>query len=170
MLSKPHPSYDWRGNRLLTTTEKYRSDLETSCLVLDTDVLERNLQKMQAAVERAGKNLHPHVKTHKCSALAKRQMEVGAIGVCVAKVSEAEALVKVGLDSILITGPIVTPSKVERLVELLPTAPSLMIVIDHPRGIALLDAALRLSFSIRQVARATERAGGIRFFVGGAVI
>ena len=107
------------------------------------DLLERNLQKMQSAAEQAGKNLRPHVKTHKCSALAQKQIEVGAIGVCVAKVSEAEELVKAGLDNILITGPIVTPGKVERLVDLLGRAPSLMIVIDHPRNIALLDAALR---------------------------
>ena len=127
----------------MTTIEKRKFDLETPCLVLDMDVLERNLQKMQTAIERAGKNLRPHVKTHKCSALAQRQIEAGAIGVCVAKVSEAEALVKAGLDSILITGPIVTPSKVERLVDLLTPAPSLMVVIDHPRSIELLDAALR---------------------------
>ena len=127
----------------MATFEKYKSDLETPCLVLDLDVLERNLQKMQAAAEHAGKNLRPHVKTHKCSALAQRQIEAGAIGVCVAKVSEAEALVKAGLDSILITGPVVTPSKVKKVVDLIVTAPSLMIVVDHPSNIALLDTELR---------------------------
>jgi D-serine deaminase-like pyridoxal phosphate-dependent protein len=127
----------------MTTIVKHKFDLETPCLVLDMEVLERNLRKMQTTIKRAGKNLRPHVKTHKCSALAQMQIESGAIGVCVAKVSEAEVLVKAGLDSILITGPIVTPGKVERLVDLLKTAPSLMVVIDHPRSIALLDAALR---------------------------
>ena len=127
----------------MTTTEKYKSDLETPCLVLDVDVLERNLKKMQAVVEHAGKNIRPHVKTHKCSALAQRQIEVGAIGVCAAKVSEAEALVKAGLENILITGPVVTPSKVEKLINLLTTASSLMVVVDHPGNIALLDTALR---------------------------
>ena len=127
----------------MITTEKYKSDLETPCLVLDMDVLERNLQKMQASADHAGKNLRPHAKTHKCSALAKRQIEAGAIGICVAKVSEAEALVKAGLDNILITGPVATPGKIERLVDLLSTVPSLMVVLDHPGTIALLDAALR---------------------------
>lgn len=127
----------------MTTIAKHKFDLQTPCLVLDMDVLERNLQKMQTVIERAGKHLRPHVKTHKCSALAQRQIDAGAIGVCVAKVSEAEALVTAGLDSILITGPIVTPSKVERLVALLTAAPSLMVVIDHPRSIALFDVALR---------------------------
>ena len=90
----------------------------------------------------AGKHLRPHVKTHKCSTLARRQIEAGAIGVCVAKVSEAEALVKAGLDNILVTGPVATSSKVERLVDLVAAAPSLMVVIDHPGNIALLDAEL----------------------------
>lgn len=130
----------------MTTVENHKFDLDTPCLVLDMDVLERNLQKMQVAVERAGKHLRPHAKTHKCSALARRQIDAGAIGVCVAKVSEAEALVKAGLDSsILITGPIVTPGKVDRLVGLLSVSPSLMVVVDHPRSMALLDAALRAS-------------------------
>ncbi len=118
-------------------------DLDTPCLVLDLDMLEHNLQKMQKAAERGSKSLRPHAKTHKCSALALRQIEAGAIGVCAAKVSEAEALVKAGLDRILVTGPVVTPAKVARLVDLLPAAPSLMVVVDHPEGIALLDAVLR---------------------------
>jgi D-serine deaminase-like pyridoxal phosphate-dependent protein len=126
----------------MITGAKYKSDLDTPCLVLDMDVLERNLQKMQDAVRQAGKNLRPHVKTHKCSALAKKQIETGAIGVCVAKVSEAEVLVKAGLGAILVTGPVVTPRKVERLVDLVTTAPSLMVVVDHPGNIELLDAVL----------------------------
>ncbi len=129
----------------MTTTAKCKSDLDTPCLVLDTEILERNLQKMQAVVGRAGKNLRPHAKTHKCSALARKQIEAGAVGVCAAKVSEAEALVQAGLDAILVTGPVATPRKVERLVGLLPKAPSLMVVVDHPSNIELLDAALRTS-------------------------
>lgn len=127
----------------MNTAAKYKSDLDTPCLVLDMDVLERNIQKMQTIIGRAGKNIRPHAKTHKCSALAKKQIEAGAIGICVAKVSEAEALVKAGLDSILITGPVATPQKVERLVNLVAKAPSLMVVVDSPAAIELLDAALR---------------------------
>ncbi len=119
------------------------SDLDTPCLVLDMDLLERNLGKMQAAVGDAGKALRPHAKTHKCSALARRQIELGAIGVCVAKVSEAEALVKAGITEILITGPVATRMKIARLVRLLDAAPSLMTVVDDRSPIDLLDEALR---------------------------
>lgn len=120
-----------------------KAELDTPCLVLDLDVVERNLQKMQAAAAGAGKNLRPHVKTHKCSALARKQIEAGASGVCVAKVSEAEALVKAGLDDILITGPLVTARKIEKLADLLAAAPGLMVVVDSPAGIEILDASLR---------------------------
>jgi D-serine deaminase-like pyridoxal phosphate-dependent protein len=126
----------------MTTTVKCKSDLDTPCLVLDMDILEQNLLKMQAAADGAGKNLRPHVKTHKCSSLARKQIEAGAIGVCVAKVSEADALVKAGLDNILITGPAVTPAKIERLIDLLGLSPNLMVVVDHPANIEMLDTAL----------------------------
>ena len=121
---------------------KSKFDLDTPCLVLDLDLLETNLRKMQDAVNRAGKNLRPHAKTHKCSLLAQKQMEAGAIGICAAKVSEAEALVKAGLGGILITGPVPTPGKIKRLVEILAVDPSLMMVVDHREGVNLLDAAL----------------------------
>jgi D-serine deaminase-like pyridoxal phosphate-dependent protein len=120
-----------------------KSDLDTPCLVLDTEILERNLQRMQEAVGRAGKALRPHAKTHKCSALARRQIELGAIGVCAAKLSEAEALAKAGVEGILITGPAATPRKIARLVRLRAASPSLMVVVDHPGCVAELDGALR---------------------------
>jgi len=121
---------------------KHKWDLDTPCLVLDLDALEKNLRKMQAIAGRAGKSLRPHAKTHKCSALARMQIDAGAVGVCVAKVSEAEALVKAGVEGILVTGPVATPKKIKRLVDLLPASPSLMTVVDHRQGIALLDDAL----------------------------
>ncbi len=122
---------------------KKKCDLDTPCLVLDLTVLERNLQKMQGSVNRAGKTLRPHAKTHKCSSLARMQIEIGASGICVAKVSEADALVKAGVKGILITGPVATPKKITRLVGLLTESPSLMTVVDHRDSVDLLDAALR---------------------------
>ncbi len=120
-----------------------KRDLDTPCLILDLDVLEANLLKMQTLAASVGKVLRPHVKTHKCSALARRQMEAGAIGVCVAKISEAERLVETGIDSVLITGPVATRQKIARLVALRVKAPSLMAVIDHHETACDLAAALR---------------------------
>jgi D-serine deaminase-like pyridoxal phosphate-dependent protein len=119
-----------------------KTELDTPCLVLDLDNLEANLHKMQAAADRAGKKLRPHAKTHKCSGLAKRQIEVGATGVCVAKVSEAERLIEAGVQGILVTGPVVTKQKIARLVDLRAASPSLMVVVDHRESVESLNAAL----------------------------
>jgi D-serine deaminase-like pyridoxal phosphate-dependent protein len=127
---------------MMNTSVRNKFTLDTPCLVLDLDILERNLEKMQAVARQAGKNLRPHAKTHKCSALAQKQLEIGAIGVCAAKISEAEALVKAGIDGILITGPVATPKKVRRLIEILAAAPSLMAVVDYRESIDMLATAL----------------------------
>ena len=100
-------------------TASTKSDLDTPCLILDLDILEINLRKMQTLANKAGKSLRPHAKTHKCSALARRQIESGAAGMCAAKLSEAEALTSAGVGGILITGPVATQSKIDRVVSLL---------------------------------------------------
>lgn len=121
---------------------KKKSELDTPCLILDKNILEENLDKVQEAAEAVGKNLRPHAKTHKCSKLAKKQIEKGAIGICVAKVSEAEVLAKTGIKNILVTGPVSTALKVERLVRILESDNTLMTVVDHKENIDLLDNVL----------------------------
>jgi len=123
--------------------DKDKFSLDTPCLILDLDILEGNLHRMQEIAGSAGKDLRPHAKTHKCSILARKQIETGAIGICAAKVSEAAALAKEGVPGILITGPVATPAKIEKLIDLLQSAPSTMIVVDHPKAIELLSDALR---------------------------
>jgi len=120
-------------------------DLDTPCIVLDLDILEQNLGRMQAGAAAAGKNLRPHAKSHKCSTLARKQLEQGAIGICAAKVSEAEVLVNNGLHGVLVTGPVATEMKAARLVKLLGQSPSLMTVVDHPESIELLDRHLAIA-------------------------
>ena len=68
-------------------TLQRKADLDTPCLVLDLEILDKNLRKMQTLTKRAGKRLRPHAKTHKCSILAQHQMETGAIGICAAAVN-----------------------------------------------------------------------------------
>jgi D-serine deaminase-like pyridoxal phosphate-dependent protein len=117
-------------------------ELDTPCLVLDLDILEENLAKMQTEANAADKDLRPHAKTHKCSTLAKKQIDQGAIGICAAKVSEAEALVKAGVKNVLVTGPVAADQKAAGLVGLLRNCPSLMAVVDHPRNIELIERHL----------------------------
>jgi D-serine deaminase-like pyridoxal phosphate-dependent protein len=104
---------------------------------------------MELVVRPSGKGLRPHVKTHKCSMIARKQISAGAIGLCVAKLSEAEALIDQGLRGVLVTGPVVTPQKINRLLDVLEKDPSLMVVVDHFQNVqALQKAALSKSLII----------------------
>ncbi len=116
-------------------TVQYRTkhDLDTPCLIIDQDILESNVAFMQSVAREAGKHLRPHAKTHKCSALAHKQIQAGAVGICAAKLSEAEALAAAGIRNILITGPIVTTVKMSRLATILRQDSALMVVLDHPQ-------------------------------------
>lgn len=93
-----------------------------------------NITKMQGHANDHDKALRPHAKSHKCSQIAKLQIERGAIGICTAKLSEAEALAKAGIENLLITGPVVTEAKLHRLVELSGRVESLIIVVDDVRN------------------------------------
>ena len=81
--------------------------LATPALVIDLDVLEDNIARMAAHARKNGIALRPHAKTHKCSEIAKRQIAAGALGLCVAKLGEAEELALAGIDSILVTSTLV---------------------------------------------------------------
>src|SRR6187402_3030060 len=73
-----------------------KSELDTPALCVDLDKLERNIAKMQRTANANKIGVRPHAKTHKCAAIAKLQMAAGALGICVAKLSEAEALMADG--------------------------------------------------------------------------
>lgn len=122
-----------------TEKAKRKNDLATPCLVLDVELLDQNLKTMQVFAASHGKQLRPHAKTHKCSQVARRQAAAGAIGICAAKLAEAETLVRQGLRRVLITGPVVTDAKLQRLPDCLRLDPDLMLVVDHDDVIRRLD-------------------------------
>jgi D-serine deaminase-like pyridoxal phosphate-dependent protein len=94
------------------------SELDTPALVVDLDVMERNLSQMAEYCRRHRLRLRPHTKTHKIPELAKKQIKSGAVGITVAKLGEAEVMVKAGLDDLLIAYPLVGPTKTHRLADL----------------------------------------------------
>jgi D-serine deaminase-like pyridoxal phosphate-dependent protein len=108
-----------------------RSDLATPALVVDLDIFERNLARMADFARTRGIALRPHAKTHKCAEIARRQIAAGALGVCVAKLGEAEALADAGIESILITSPVVTERGITRLVQLDSRIRNLIAVCDN---------------------------------------
>lgn len=116
-------------------------ELPTPALLLHVELLEHNLAKMAEHGRRSGKGLRPHAKTHKCPLLAHRQLEAGALGICCAKISEAEVMAAAGIETILVTSPVVSPEKVRRVVELARARPGVQIVVDSALGAERLSEA-----------------------------
>jgi 3-hydroxy-D-aspartate aldolase len=130
-------------HRHLVGQQGSRVALNTPALVIDYDALGRNIAAMAAFAKGHGVALRPHAKTHKSADIAKLQMGAGAIGVCCAKLGEAEALAEGGIQAILITSPVVTSQAIERLVALHGKIPGLSLVADNPDNIDALAAALK---------------------------
>ena len=104
-------------------------------------MLDRNIAEMAAFAKAHKVNLRPHSKTHKSADIARRQIKAGALGVCCAKLGEAEALAEAGIESLHITSPVVTPQAIARLIELNGKIKDLMVVVDHPANVEALAAA-----------------------------
>jgi D-serine deaminase-like pyridoxal phosphate-dependent protein len=118
-----------------------RSDLPTPALVLDRAALDRNIAKMAAFAAARGISLRPHAKTHKSSDIGRRQVEAGAVGLCCAKLGEAEALSGDGLSNLHLTSPVVAPGAIARLIALHRRSEGLSVVADHPANVRQLNAA-----------------------------
>lgn len=128
-------------NANLIGLEGERQKLQTPALVIDLDAFERNLVRMADYARMRGIALRPHAKTHKSAEIARRQIAAGALGVCVAKLGEAEALADAGIDALLITSPVVTDAGVERLMALNARVHDLMATCDNAAVAARLAAA-----------------------------
>ncbi len=116
--------------------------IDTPALVIDLDAMARNLAAMAAFAGARGLRLRPHAKTHKSAAIAKLQMAAGAVGVCVQKLSEAEALAAQGVPDIYISNEIVDEAKLVRVAALAGRI-RLAIAVDSGTGIDRLAAALK---------------------------
>jgi D-serine deaminase-like pyridoxal phosphate-dependent protein len=107
------------------------TQLRTPCVLIDRVRMERNLDRMQAAASRRGLRLRPHAKTHKSVDLARRQIAGGAVGICCAKLGEAEVFAAAGIEDIRLPYPL-NPVNAERVVELLDRT-RLSFIVDHPQ-------------------------------------
>jgi len=117
-------------------------EIDTPALLLDLDAMECNLAKMARFFETGATRLRPHYKNHKCPALARRQIEAGAIGMTCATLSEAEALVANGFHDILISSELAGDLKIGRFVDLARQA-DVKAVVDNPKTAAALGVAAR---------------------------
>jgi D-serine deaminase-like pyridoxal phosphate-dependent protein len=94
------------------------ADLDTPSLIVDLDIMESNLARMQNYCNQYGIGLRPHIKTHKIPALAQAQMDLGAVGIACQKLGEAEVMADAGLPDIMIPYNILGQHKLERLAAL----------------------------------------------------
>ena len=106
------------------------TDLPTPQVLVDRTRLLDNIDRMQAAADAQGVRLRPHAKTHKIPAVARRQLDRGAVGICCAKIGEAEVFAEAGVQDIRLPYP-VNPRNAERLLALM-DAIHVSIIVDHP--------------------------------------
>jgi D-serine deaminase-like pyridoxal phosphate-dependent protein len=118
------------------------ASIETPWPVVDLDRVERNLSAMQDYCNRHGLLLRPHIKTHKLTGFARRQVELGAVGICCQKLSEAEIMLDAGIGDIFITYPPIGAAKQRRLAVLAPRG-RIIVAIDSPQALAVAAAAAR---------------------------
>lgn len=93
-------------------------DIETPALLIDLDLMDKNIAKMSEYFGARRQKLRAHSKTHKSPIIAHKQISCGSLGVCVQKLGEAEVMVNGGVDDVLITNEVVDPRKMRRLVAL----------------------------------------------------
>ncbi|MFT3727395.1 MAG: DSD1 family PLP-dependent enzyme [Terricaulis sp.] len=134
---------DLELHRHLIGRQGSRGELNTPVLVIERGTLERNIATMAAFAKASGVALRPHAKTHKSVDIAKLQIAAGAVGVCCAKLGEAEALAEGGVQTILITSPVVTPQAIERLIALHECIDGLSVVADNADNVSALAAAAK---------------------------
>ncbi|MFV0244185.1 MAG: 3-hydroxy-D-aspartate aldolase BhcC [Qingshengfaniella sp.] len=120
------------------------ADIQTPCLVLDLDALERNIKKMGDYAKAHGMRHRVHGKMHKSVDVAKLQEKLGgAVGVCCQKVSEAEVFARGGIKDILVSNQVRDPLKIDRLARLPKLGARTIVCVDDIANVADLSAAAK---------------------------
>ncbi|KJS17203.1 MAG: alanine racemase, partial [Hoeflea sp. BRH_c9] len=118
------------------------ADIQTPCLVLDLDALERNIVRMGEQARAMGVRLRAHGKMHKSVDVAKLQERLGgSIGVCCQKVSEAEAFVRGGITDVLVSNQVRDKAKIDRLARLPRLGARIACCVDDVANVAELSEA-----------------------------
>ena len=155
-IPKPARGYTPAEMRAMTegTTVKpgvSKWELDTPALCVDLDKMEKNVATMQAALKKYGLPSRPHAKTHKCAAIAKYQLATGSIGICCAKLSEAEAMVANGVDKILMTTSNPSKNKIKRAMALRKAHPNFIQAVDEEQNARDLAEAARAAGVVADV-------------------
>ncbi|GAC1434955.1 MAG: DSD1 family PLP-dependent enzyme [Ktedonobacteraceae bacterium] len=117
--------------------------LDTPAMIIDLPLMEANIAKLMGAFRGCSVAVRPHLKTVKSPELAHLLLQAGAIGGCVAKVSEAEVMARAGVEDLLITSEIVGKPKLARLAALVREHPKVKVVVDSLVGAQALNQAMQ---------------------------
>ena len=118
-------------------------DLDTPALVLDLDKLEQNIAVVKASLAGTKVGARPHAKTHKSADIAKLQLAAGAVGVCTAKLTEAEALFAEGIQKLCMTTSNLSKAKIQRAMDLRKKNREFIQAVDFPQNARDLSDAAR---------------------------
>ena len=161
-------------------------DIQTPCLILDLDALERSINKMGDYAKAHGMRHRVHGKMHKSVDVAKLQERLGgSVGVCCQKVSEAEVFVRGGIKDVLVSNQVRDPAKIDRLARLPKLGSRIIVCVDDIDNVAELSAAAQkhgttlecfieidcgagrcgvtTSEAVVKIAKAIEAAPGLKF-------
>ncbi len=162
------------------------SEIQTPCLLLDLDALERNIRKMGDYARAHGMRHRAHGKMHKSVDVARMQEQMGgAVGVCCQKVSEAEVFVRGGIRDVLVSNQVRDPLKIDRLARLPQSGARITVCVDDLRNVAELSVAVQKhgteieclveidcgagrcgvgsTIEVVEIARSIDGASGLRF-------
>ncbi len=118
------------------------ADIQTPCLIVDLDALERNVKKMGTLAREMGVRHRAHGKMHKSVDVAKLQETLGdSVGVCCQKVSEAEVFVRGGIKDVMVSNQVRDPAKIDRLARMPKLGARILVCVDDPENVADLSAA-----------------------------
>ncbi|MBV6640660.1 MAG: DSD1 family PLP-dependent enzyme [Cyclobacteriaceae bacterium] len=130
---------------------KSKWDLDSPALCVDLDKMSQNIKGVHTALQGTGVGVRPHIKTHKCPAIAKMQMDAGAVGICAAKISESEVMLENGIKDVLMTGVNVTAPKIERAMALRKKHTGFIQAVDNPQNAKDLQDAAKAAGIIADV-------------------
>jgi D-serine deaminase-like pyridoxal phosphate-dependent protein len=116
--------------------------LDTPAMLIDLTLMEANIARLMERLRGSHVHVRPHLKPVKSPDLARLLLAAGAVGGCVAKVSEAEVMVQDGITDLLITTEIIGKPKLERLVTLVQQSPHIKVVVDSLAGAQALNQAM----------------------------
>lgn len=120
---------------------RFRDEIPTPALLLDLDAFESNIAIMAGHLRAQGRGFRPHGKTHKCPAIARVLIDAGAVGICAARLSEAEVFAGHGIPGLMVTTAVIGRAKIGRAIELAARAPDTIFCVDHAQNVRDLNDA-----------------------------